>query len=461
MYSRVRLIFIAFIGIVFFSSQIGCAVIIPPNGGPKDSIPPVLIQALPALSTTNFNANKIVLSFDEFVEIKNVQENLIVSPLPKTNPIVDFKLKTVTIKLKDSLLPNTTYSLNFGNALVDVNEGNPLKGFNYIFSTGKYIDSNNIKGNVMLAETGTIDTTLIAVLYSNLDDTAVLKTKPVYMTRVDSKGDFHFDHLPNQRFNLYIMPNDFMRRYDDSTKMFAFMDSSIKSSLYPSSIKLLAFEESKKKDKKTTTTTKPDKKKLVYTSSLENFRQDLLLKTLTLTFSNKLKKGDSTKIKLVDTAYRTINTASVIIDTALSKIQVANQWKAADTLRLIIDKALATDTFGNTLEKNDTIKFTVNKIEDYGSLKVRLRNIDLKKNPVVLFYSNDVLVESVPLLKNELYFKLFHPGEFEVRILYDDNQNGIWDAGNYKKHQQPEKVERFKNRISVKANWDNEAELVL
>ncbi len=461
MYSRVRLIFIAFIGIVFFSSQIGCAVIIPPNGGPKDSIPPVLIQALPALSTTNFNANKIVLSFDEFVEIKNVQENLIVSPLPKTNPIVDFKLKTVTIKLKDSLLPNTTYSLNFGNALVDVNEGNPLKGFNYIFSTGKYIDSNNIKGNVMLAETGTIDTTLIAVLYSNLDDTAVLKTKPVYMTRVDSKGDFHFDHLPNQRFNLYIMPNDFMRRYDDSTKMFAFMDSSIKSSLYPSSIKLLAFEESKKKDKKTTTTTKPDKKKLVYTSSLENFRQDLLLKTLTLTFSNKLKKGDSTKIKLVDTTYRTINTASVIIDTVLSKVQIVNQWKAADTLRLIIDKALAIDTFGNTLEKNDTIKFTVCKVEEYGSLKVRLRNIDLKKNPVILFYSNEVLVESVPLLKNELYFKLFHPGEFEVRILYDDNQNGIWDAGNYKKHQQPEKVEKFKNRIPVKANWDNEAELVL
>ena len=461
MYSRVRLIFIALIGIVFFSSQIGCAVIIPPNGGPKDSIPPVLIQALPALSTTNFNSNKIVLNFDEYVEIKNVQENLIVSPLPKTNPIVDFKLKTVTIKLKDSLLPNTTYSLNFGNALVDVNEGNPLKGFNYIFSTGKYIDSNNIKGNVLLAETGTIDTTLIAVLYSNLDDTAVLKTKPVYMTRVDSKGDFHFDHLPNQRFNLYVMPNDFMRRYDDSTKMFAFMDSSITSSLYPSSIKLLAFEESKKKDKKSTTTINTDKKKLVYTSSLENFRQDLLRKTLTLTFSNKLKKGDSTKIKLVDSSYKTINTASVIIDTVLSKIQVANQWKAADTLRLIIDKALATDTFGNTLEKNDTIKFTVNKIEDYGSLKVRLRNIDLKKNPVVLFYSNDVLVESVPLLKNELYFKLFHPGEFEVRILYDDNQNGIWDAGNYKKHQQPEKVERFKNRIPVKANYDNEAELVL
>ncbi len=437
----------------------GCAVMIPPGGGPKDSLPPVLVQATPALNTTDFTTNKIVLNFDEYVEIKNIQDNLIVSPLPKSNPVIDYKLKTVTIKLRDSLLPNTTYSLNFGNGLVDVNEGNPLKGFSYVFSTGKYVDSNKLAGNVMLAETGAIDTTLIAVLYNNLNDTAVLKTKPVYMSKIDGKGNFHFEHLPNQRFNLFVIPNDYSKRYDDSTKMFAYLDSSIISSTNPPTIKMLAYEEVKKKEKKATT--KPDKKKLIYNTSLENYRQDLLTRTLTVSFSNKLKIGDSSKIKLVDTAYKIIETASINFDTATSKAIITNQWKASDTLRLIIDKLAATDTFGNNLEKSDTIKFNVNKLEFYGSLKVRFRNINLKRNPVVQFYSNDLLIESAPLIKNEIFFKLFHPGEFEVRILYDDNQNGIWDAGNYKKHKQPEQVDKFKNKISVKANWDNEAELVL
>jgi len=437
----------------------GCAVMIPPSGGPKDSLPPVLIQALPALSSTNFNTNKIVLNFDEYVELKNIQDNLIVSPLPKSNPVIDYKLKTVTIKLRDSLLPNTTYSLNFGNGLVDVNEGNALKGFNYVFSTGKYIDSNKLAGNVMLAETGAVDTTLIAILYSNLNDTAVLKTKPIYMAKVNNKGDFHFEHIPNQRFNLFVMPNDYSKHYDDSTKMFAFLDSSLQPSLNPVTIKMRAFEEAKKKEKKTAV--KIDKKKLTYTSSLDNFRQDLLTKTITLTFSNKLKRGDSTKVSLVDTAYKVIETASVAIDTASSKAFIMNKWKPSDTLRLIIDKLAVTDTFGNSLVKSDTIKFNVNSLEFYGSLKVRFRNIDLKRNPVVQFYNNDLLIESAPLVKNEIFFKLFHPGEFEVRILYDDNQNGIWDTGNYKQHKQPEQVDKFKNKISVKANWDNEAELIL
>ncbi|MBK8496527.1 MAG: Ig-like domain-containing protein [Chitinophagaceae bacterium] len=74
------------------------------------------------------------------------QTNLLISPFPKKTPAVDFKLKTVTVKLKDSLLPNTTYSINFGNAIVDINEGNPLKKFHVCFSTGDFIDSFTLEG---------------------------------------------------------------------------------------------------------------------------------------------------------------------------------------------------------------------------------------------------------------------------------------------------------------------------
>ena len=457
MFNIYRLLFIVLIAVWISVFHTSCAVMVPPNGGPKDSIPPVLQLATPALNTLDFNTNKIVLNFDEYVEIKAIQDNLIVSPLPKINPIIDYKLKTVTIKLKDTLLPNTTYSLNFGNGLVDINEGNALKGFNYIFSTGKYIDSNRISGNVILAETGAYDSTLIAVLHSNLNDTAVLKTKPVYMAKIDGKGDFHFEHLPNKKFNLFVMPNDYAKRYDDSTKMFAFADSSIQSSSNPVSVKLFAYEEAKKKEKKVLP--KPDKKKLTYTNSLDNYRQDLLNKSLTLTFSNKLKQGDSTKVKLVDTSFRTIETALVTIDTALSRIIISNKWYPSDTLKLIVDKSAATDTFGHTIDKTDTIKFVVNRNEDYGSLKIRFKNLDLSKNPVILFFNNDILVESRPIVQKELFYKLFHPGEYDVRILFDDNKNGIWDPGNYKTRKQPERVQKFKNRIPVKANWENEAEL--
>ena len=92
--------------------EIGCANIIPPGGGPKDTIPPRLITAVPKDSATNVTPKLITLTFDEFVDVKYLQNNLIVSPVPKNLPIIDYKLRNVTIKLKDSLEPNTTYAFS-------------------------------------------------------------------------------------------------------------------------------------------------------------------------------------------------------------------------------------------------------------------------------------------------------------------------------------------------------------
>jgi hypothetical protein len=141
-----------------------------------------MLSAAPHDSSTSFNANRITLNFDEYVVTDNVQENLIVSPNPKIPPIVESKLRTVTIRLKDTLEPNTTYSLNFGRAIKDVNEGNSQPNFTYLFSTGATIDENTIRGNVSLAETGKIDTTLLVVLHNNFDDSAIVKERPRYYT---------------------------------------------------------------------------------------------------------------------------------------------------------------------------------------------------------------------------------------------------------------------------------------
>ena len=153
----------------------GCANIVPPLGGPRDSIPPKLVFVTPRDSSKNFTANKIVFNFNEYIDPKDVRTELIVSPVPKLEPIVDAKLRTLTIRIKDTLQPNTTYSFNFGNAIRDVNEGNILRGFTYVFSTGRYIDSMTFTGNVLVANTGKADSTLIVMLHKNLDDSAVVK----------------------------------------------------------------------------------------------------------------------------------------------------------------------------------------------------------------------------------------------------------------------------------------------
>ena len=145
----------------------GCANIIPPGGGPKDSLPPKLLVALPKDSATNVRTKNFLLSFDEYVTLQGIQENLIVSPTVKNTPIIDYKLKNVTIKFKDSLEENTTYVLDFGKAVVDVNESNIAKGFRYIFSTGNNIDNGNYGGQVIVAATGKVDSTLIVVLHNN------------------------------------------------------------------------------------------------------------------------------------------------------------------------------------------------------------------------------------------------------------------------------------------------------
>ena len=161
----------ALIGYLVFINLIGnsgCAVMVPPTGGPRDTLPPVLVDAAPAHLTKNFSGNHIVLNFNEYVDLDNVQQNLLISPVPKITPVVDRKLRTVSIKLKDTLLDNTTYFFDFGKSIKDVNEGNILKNFNYTFSTGPYIDSLELGGKVILAETGGKDSTLIVILHKNV-----------------------------------------------------------------------------------------------------------------------------------------------------------------------------------------------------------------------------------------------------------------------------------------------------
>ena len=235
-----------------------CAQILNPTGGPRDTIPPNLLNANPPNGTVNFKGNRITLNYDEYVQLQKLQENLLVSPTPKINPNIDFKLKTVTIKIRDTLQPNTTYRFDLGNSIQDINENNPVKNFSYVFSTGPYIDSLEFSGNVQLAQTGKPDTTLLVFLYNDLDDSAVLKQKPKYITRVNTKGDFKFHNLAGGIYHVFALKDESGQKvYNNKDELFAFADSAVNIADSTKPVKLFAYAEEKPKVKSAATNTTP------------------------------------------------------------------------------------------------------------------------------------------------------------------------------------------------------------
>jgi hypothetical protein len=453
--------------------QISCANIIPPGGGPKDTLPPVLIKANPADSTLHFNSNKIILTFNEYIQLDNtIQTELVVSPNPIQMPYVEGRLQTVTVRLKDSLLPNTTYSINFGNAVKDVNEANPYKNFTYVFSTGNTIANGTLGGKVQLAETGSIDSTLIVVLHKDLNDSAIKKERTLYYTHLDSAGRFRFLYLAEGRYAVYALPNDYSKKYDDSTKLFAFLNDPVTvDSTSPQQLLLYAYNEYKP-DKNfgnpsVSATNIPNKKKptdtakaITYTTNLQRAQQDLL-GNFVIKFLKPLAHFDSAKISLSDTNYHQVTGYSIAADTSLTTFQLQYPWKEDQFFKLVIQKDAFTDSAGFTLAKNDTISFRTNSEVMYGSIRLRFTNLELARNPVLQLIQNNIIVDSVPLTQTEFYRRLYKPGDYDMRILYDADKNVTWTPGNFELKKQPEIVIRIPRKLTIKPNWDNEVNVNL
>lgn len=468
--------------IVFITAAItsgtGCANIIPPQGGPRDSLPPVLLESSPRDSVRNFKGDRITFTFNEFVEVQNVAENLLVSPLPVNNPIVDYKLRTVTVRIKDSLEANTTYTMNFGNAIRDFNEGNPYKNFTYTFSTGQYIDSLQLKGKVILAETGKpADSTLIVMLHTSADDSVVIKEKPRYIAKLDGRGNFTFKNLPPKKFYLYALKDEGgTKRYLSNKQLFAFAEKPVETQQKNDSLVLYAYAAPAPSAVSAISTAlqnlkgprgnKPAAdKRLKFQASAENGQQDLL-SNFSLSFDTPLRSFDSLKLKLfTDSTFVPVEKYAFKKDSTGKKIELvlgAPGWKQNTLYQLILDKDFAEDTLGKKLLKTDTISFTTKKQSDYGSLKIKIRNLDMSRNPVLIFLNNGTMVNAYPLSSPEFSATLFLPGEYELRILFDTNKNGKWDPGQFfGKHQQPEIAKPIERKLNIKPGWGNEFEIAL
>lgn len=181
------------------------------TGGLKDTIAPVLKSSYPKNFSTDFKGTEIKLTFDEFIKLKDLKKQLIISPPMKNEPLIlpTSVGKYITIKINDTLQPNTTYSFNFGQSIEDNNEGNPLNQFKYVFSTGAYIDSLSISGAVKDAYTKDVESFVSVMLYDVNDkfkDSVVYKEFPRYITNtLDSLKTFKLENLKAGKYLLVAM----------------------------------------------------------------------------------------------------------------------------------------------------------------------------------------------------------------------------------------------------------------
>lgn len=204
------------------------------DGGSKDTLAPVLKVALPANFSTDFKGQEIKLTFDEYVRVRDLGKQLVVSPpmnsLPDVRPSV--ASKTLTIRLRDTLRPDTTYSLNFGQAIQDNNEGVPLAQFRYVFSTGSHIDSLTLGGSIADALERTTDKFVTVMLYEldeKFNDSTIYKEKPRYVTNtLDSATVFRLENLKAGRYQLIALKdknNNY--RFDPASDKIAFASAPV------------------------------------------------------------------------------------------------------------------------------------------------------------------------------------------------------------------------------------------
>lgn len=219
-----------------------CANQVAPTGGPKDTTPPQVTEAQPAHRSTGFNGRRIELTFDEYVTLNNASQQVLVSPPLSNKPDIKLNNKTVVIKLKEDLKPNTTYTIDFGEAVKDLHEGNLFKDYVYCFATGEVLDTLTLSGTVIDAETQKpvekCYVGLYAVRHCEEHGDEAIQTEsdslfnlpcqqpPDYLTRTDKEGHFHFIGLPDQPFLVFALEDmNANLFYDLPNERVAFIDS--------------------------------------------------------------------------------------------------------------------------------------------------------------------------------------------------------------------------------------------
>ena len=518
---------------LFFS----CATPTTPTGGPRDENPPVIDTAL---STPNFQTKflkqNISLTFNEWVMLEDVFNQVIISPPLQHKPEIYIKKKSVIIAWdeREILRENVTYTFNFGESVKDLTEKNPAEKLRFVFSTGEFIDSLTLSGKVIDATDGKPLEKIRVMLYASQTDSVVKTQKPLYLSITDKEGRFKMENVRSDTFSLFALEDiNFNYKFDLANERIGFPDSLLYLNQNLSdSLVLQVFQEKpllrlNATDLKSYGVVKAlfnqtPEKILVFTDTIAPFLYKEYVKdTLKLWYNPALVKNPwQLRLQNGVNSFDTINfnppasiqnmgnlrlentpesgisrftlkpgepipiflsrpvfsaNASKIIqvkdslppsDTLFFEQDTVNprlislhgRWQEGNTYKLTLPPGTIEDIYGKT---TDSLKFTISigKTEDYGNLAVKFSLIDSAMNYIIqiiddsqrIFYENQVHGKS----PENLSLKLLSPGKYTLKVIKDENNNGIWDTGNLLNHRQPEKIALIPVE-EIKANWDVE-----
>ena len=201
-----------------------CAKVVAPTGGPKDITPPILVRSTPALKSTNFKGKEVIITFNKFIQpLKDANTQVTISPPPEKQPEMKLKGKSIVIKFAETLKPNSTYNIFFGDAILDLNEGNIKKNFYFTFSTGNILDTLELRGRVNNAETGLPEKDIVIALYTEMQDSLPMKERPYYIGKSNLSGDFTIKYLANKSYKIFALKDaNSNLKYDLPTEAIAF-----------------------------------------------------------------------------------------------------------------------------------------------------------------------------------------------------------------------------------------------
>jgi hypothetical protein len=211
-----------------FMVAAGCAKIGTISGGPKDREAPVVLKTTPKNGALNFTGKEIIITFNEYVVLDKINEKFMASPPLAKRPQIVTRGKSIHIGIQEKLRDSTTYTLYFQDAIRDLNEGNPINNYQFVFSTGSFIDSLSVTGNVMNGLNLNPPENTLVTLYRNMADSFVVKHLPDYITRVEQNGEFRIDNVHQGTYRLYALKDgDNSKTYNNRDEEFAFYPDSI------------------------------------------------------------------------------------------------------------------------------------------------------------------------------------------------------------------------------------------
>lgn len=512
----------------------GCAQVVAPTGGAKDTQAPEVVKVDPQKGTINFGQDQeIRITFDEFVKLDQINEKLIVSPPIKYPIETKLRGKTLQLSFKDTLKENATYVLNFNESIVDITENNPLT-YTYVFSTGQHVDSFSVSGRLVYADDLKVVEGAWVGLYEELEnDSLPLKVLPTYVDKTDENGLFTISYLKAGTYKIIALADENRNLlFDKPTEKIAFIDEPIRvnESNQSDSLKLFLFQENRGKLYVEEAKENNVNLDIQFSKTVEDLNyslidtniKDVLIKSylnegndslslwfnnigpqrfrlalkgvnyndtvkfdldslsakskvklstplpatqpffapLELNFNRPIDRIDKSKVQLISNDSVSVNFSINPHNNVGLNYSLKANLTQDSTYHLLISPGAFTDIYGLT---TDTIQKTlvIDNEASYSFLKVNIESNYKGAKILQLLDSQAKVLRQQKTNEGSVMFEHLKAGNYSLRLILDENNNGKWDTGEYLKKIQAESVWMYNEPIDLRANWDREIKWII